>query len=260
MRERLFSFWGGKLGYVERLCLASMVKTGHPVDVYSYDASLDLPPGVNLRPASEIIEEKHVVRHENGSLALFSDIFRYTALQKGAGIWVDLDVLLLRPLDGLGDYIYAWQDENIINGAILKLPADSRVLKSLVDLARARVVVGPYWRRRDKAIQIARGMLGRAVPISKLEWGIIGPRALTHYLRAEGIDRIAQSASVFYPVPFTEAQDFFNCDASEIEARLAPETRAVHIWNDMIKELKKTAPPNGSFIDRKCRQFEVASA
>jgi hypothetical protein len=260
MRERLFSFWGGKLGYVEKLCLASMVKAGHAVDVYSYDAALELPPGVTLRPAAEIIEEKHVVRHENGSLALFSDIFRYTALQKEAGIWVDLDVMLLRPLTGLGDFIYAWQDENIINGAILKLPPDSKVLKSLVDLARARVVIGPYWRRRDKAVQIARGLVGRAVPLSKLEWGIIGPRALTHYLRANGIDRNALPASVFYPVRFTEAQDLFNLDAAEIEALLAPETRAVHIWNDMIKELKKTAPPAGSFIDRKCRQFDIASA
>lgn len=258
MRERLFSFWSGKLGYIERLCLASMVKAGHTVDVYSYDEALDLPPGVTQRDAAKIIDEKHVVRHENGSLALFSDIFRYAGLQKEAGIWIDLDVFLLRPLTGLGDHIYAWQDDHIINGAVLKLPPDGKVLKSLTDLARARVVVGPYWRRRDKAIQIARALVGRAVPIGKLEWGIIGPRALTHYLKKNGLDEKARPQAVFYPIPFTEAQDLFNRDAAEIEARLGPETLAVHIWNDMIKELKKTAPPPGSFIDRQCRHFEIA--
>jgi hypothetical protein len=257
MREKLFSFWSGDISYVERLCIASMSKAGHLLDIYTYDDDLNVPTGVTVRAASEIIDEKYVIRHENGSLALFSDIFRYAGLQKNAGIWVDLDVLLLHPLDGLGEYIFCRQDDYTVNGAILKLPSDSIVLQSLLELARARVVVAPYWRRRDKLKQMARGLIGRAVPISRLEWGIIGPNALTHFIKISGLDSKILPQKVFYPIPHPQAANFFDCDASKIEMELAPNTLAVHVWNDLIKEFKKNPPPAGSFIDKQCRHFAV---
>lgn len=259
MENRLFSFWSGKLSYIEKLCLTSMVRAGHTVDVYTYDDDLDLPCGLVALPASQIIEKKHVIRHANGSLALFSDIFRYVGLQKNAGIWIDLDVLLLRPLTDLDEYIFGWQDDFTINGAVLKLPPDSVVLNELLELARAPTVVAPYWRRRDKLKQIVRGMLGCAVPLSRLEWGIIGPNALSYYLKAEKLDAKALPREAFYPIPYKQAADFFNRDAADVEAQLKPHTRAVHIWNDIIKELKKKPPPRGSFIEKQCQRFGIAA-
>ena len=56
MHSKLFSFWdGAPLGYVERLCIASMLEAGHSLDIYSYRANLDIPKGVALRDANDIL-------------------------------------------------------------------------------------------------------------------------------------------------------------------------------------------------------------
>jgi hypothetical protein len=244
--ENLFAFWSGEISYIELVCLSSMVKAGHQIDVYTYDQSLKFPNGVTIRSASEIIDRNLFNNYKNcETLALFSDIFRYVGLQKAAGIWIDFEVMLLRPLIRLGDNIYAWQDGGTINNAILKLPADSIVLKRLIDMVSSRVVIGPYWQRRKKINQAMRGLLGHAVPIAKLEWGIIGPNSLTYYLREAGMEKMALPAPAFYPIHFTKAQDFFDCDAFEIKSRLGAGNLAIHFWNAMIKHRKTSPPPRG---------------
>jgi len=227
------------------------------VDVYTFDDSLVVPPGVTVRKASEIIPRKDVVLHQSGSWALFTDIFRYEGLKRNLGVWMDLDVLLLRDVKGMGDHIYGWQDANVINGAILKLPAESECLGRLRSLSRARVVVDPSWSFKEKAIQRAKGLFGLQVPVGKLRWGTVGPYALTHYVKACHLIHHCQPADVFYPVPFTDATSFFSADAAAIEGQFTSSTRAVHLWNDMIKEAKRRPPPRGSFIAKMCERFDV---
>jgi hypothetical protein len=84
---KLFSFWsGGELSFIERLCLASMLEFGHDVDVYSYDPSLKLPPGVTLMPAEDILPDPPASLIHARKWALISNIFRYAGLKRSAGI------------------------------------------------------------------------------------------------------------------------------------------------------------------------------
>lgn len=53
----LFSFWHGKLTWMERTCLGSMVHMGHDVTLFSYapDTLEDLPRGVRVENADAIL-------------------------------------------------------------------------------------------------------------------------------------------------------------------------------------------------------------
>jgi hypothetical protein len=235
-----------------------MVRAGHAVDVFTYDDDLVVPPGVTVRAATEIFPYEKVVLHESGSWSLFADIFRYEALRRGAGIWVDLDVLVLRNLGEMGDHIFGWQDPYVINNAVLRLPADSDCLEQLISLSRAPVVVGPHWSLRQKAVQIGRSLFKVHVPIQNLEWGTVGPMALTHFVTSGRLLHHCQPMDVFYPVHFMDATSLFSADSASVEGKFTSSTRAVHLWNDKIKEAKRLPPPRGSFVAKMCEKFDVA--
>ena len=91
------SFWHGPLSSRERLCLTSFVRQGVNFDLYAYDKSLSVPDGVTFRDASEICPEEEVFTYQSGpgegSVAVFSNLFRYMLLYEKGGWWVDMDVL-----------------------------------------------------------------------------------------------------------------------------------------------------------------------
>jgi hypothetical protein len=255
---RLFCFWyRGKLGFVEQLCLTSMVRSGHPVDLFTYDSDLPVPAGVNLKDAGTIVPESKVIRYQKtGSLALFSDIFRYEGLRQNAGIWLDLDILVLRDLDGMGSYVFGWESETIINGAVLHLPADSACLRNIVSLYTASTVVAPFWNAPRKVYQITRSLVGKQLPLQQLGWGIIGPRAVTHYVKSEGLVSRAQPVDVFYPIHHSEVELLLKPDV-RVEDRLTSSTRAVHLWKSTLQPLLQQPLHKASFLGRMCEHFDV---
>jgi hypothetical protein len=56
-----------------------------------------VPEGVTLRDAVEILPEQEIFQHVNGSWAPFSDWFRFALLYKEGGLWVDTDIICLKP-------------------------------------------------------------------------------------------------------------------------------------------------------------------
>src|SRR6476659_583016 len=89
---RCVTLWiGDSLGPIERACLRSVLGHGHALTLYCYKEPIGIPAGVDLADASAILPESAVLRDSTGSVALFSDWFRYELLQRGLGTWVDTD-------------------------------------------------------------------------------------------------------------------------------------------------------------------------
>jgi Alpha 1,4-glycosyltransferase conserved region len=258
---KLFSFWSfTPLTYIERLCLASMLSVGHRVDVFTYDRDLAAPSGVTVRDAAEILPQKSVVRHvKSGSPALFSDLFRYEGLRRGEGIWVDLDVFLLRDLNGMADHVFGWERHDSINTAVLRFPSDSTCLVQIIEYCRAPTIIAPFWPRQKRAKQFLRSLVGAQKPPERLEWGILGPKVVTHFVKHNRLLHHAQPTDVFYPVNDNEANRCFHPDG-RVEATFTSSTRAVHLWNTKIRGHKKAPPPPGSFIARMCEKLGVEAA
>src|ERR1700722_9457540 len=122
---RVQMFWhGAPLSRVEQLCMHSSLAQRHPLDLYVYATPAGVPGGVRLMRAQEILPRELVFTHRRtGSLGSFSDWFRYRLLQERGGIWVDADVVCLAPLIYPQAEIFGWQDAELINNAVLGLPA-----------------------------------------------------------------------------------------------------------------------------------------
>ena len=128
MAAQLHTLWiGPRLGWVERLCLASMTAHGHHVVLWTYGRVEDVPAGVELRSAESILPERFIVRDPiKNSVGPFADRFRYHLLRRHPGAtWVDADILAMRPIDIDDSHLCGWEDERLICGAVLRLPPES---------------------------------------------------------------------------------------------------------------------------------------
>ena len=165
MPKHLFqSFWAGpSLSPYEHLCLSSFIDRGHAFDLYTFDADLAVPAGVQLRDAAAILDQSEYFVYENGpgrgSPSAFANLFRYKLLQDKGGWWVDTDVVCLA--DDIPAYqeFFARQDE-LVNVAVLCFEAGHPLMKLCFQHAKAA---------------------GRAV-----RWGDTGPRLMTRLLHETG--------------------------------------------------------------------------
>ena len=117
------TFWHGPdLSVYEELALASFVKLGHRVQLFSY-RELRPIPGVERVDAACILPEAEVFSYQEGpgrgSFAAFANWFRYKMLSELGGTWIDTDVLCLKPLSALPSPCVGWQDGATINSAIM---------------------------------------------------------------------------------------------------------------------------------------------
>src|SRR5208337_137257 len=139
-------WFGEPLSTLERLCMKSFMANGHEFHLYTYEALQDVPQGVVVKDANEIVPQTRI--KEFRWFAGFSDFFRYSMLWKG-GWYVDMDVVCLRPLnfeseytfassccmDHMHDYSplplldrYVYKDDHFVGDAFIKVPAKSALM------------------------------------------------------------------------------------------------------------------------------------
>lgn len=256
--QDLSALWvGGELSYIERLCLTSMLDTGHKVTLYTYHGVPNAPSGVDVRDGREIMPERLMIRDKRkGSYALGADLFRYYLLQRGLGTcWTDCDMLFLKPLPQ-SDYIFGWERPDSINNAVLKLPPESPILSGTLQIAFSNPMMLPWWGKAKRARRWIRAKLGVGRTITALPWGALGPRSITHFAHMQCIAGLASPYHVFYPNPATLAPDVFN-PLANIQARIQPGTIAVHLWNTEIRDWKIAPVRSGSFIDQQCVRLGI---
>lgn len=187
----LATFWRGPLPGLIRACLATFPAQGAPLTLFSYERDLGLPRGIEWRDAREIcpdpgLSERYRV-DGRVSLATFSDRFRYEMLTRTGYCWVDADFVALRPWRGF-DAPVVWgrqpeaKGKALINNAVLRLPPEHPVLKTM--LARARAAEG-----------------------AEIGWGALGPYLLTEIAEAEGVYETSSPPERFYPV---DPDEFWN--------------------------------------------------
>ena len=148
------SFWGGApLTRLEFLSLTSFVQNGARYNLYSYEDLPDLPEGVTLRDAREILPVERMFHYpagmlNQGSPSGFTNLFRYTLLQRPGGWWVDTDVCCLRPFEATGDEFYLREEtqsgELLVASCIFRAPVASCVLENCLQNLRARKM-SPKW-------------------------------------------------------------------------------------------------------------------
>ena len=223
MRPDVVTFWHGPLDALRLTCLRSQVAAGHKVTVYSFDSVPGLPDGVGNAEAEAILPHAFAERlrptgpdgvWRDWTTLQFSDFFRMRLMARNAGLWLDADVLLLKPveIDPAKPY-FAWERPRQLGNSVLYLPPGDPIVAAFERLM-AQEELTPDWlalrHRLTFALQKLRGGSNR---LSDIRVAIFGPAALTALARRYGELHDALPRKSFYavhaePKLFFEPQDF----------------------------------------------------
>ncbi|WP_406870547.1 hypothetical protein ABEB22_13340 [Thioclava sp. 'Guangxiensis'] len=266
MRE-IGTLWiGGRLSWLEILCLKSFVDQGQNITLFSYEPIGNVPEGVIQRDGREILDpdpQEGFLKYERkDSFALFADLFRLHMLAKCPGmIWVDTDVYCHRPLDYESPYVLAYElpKSDRINNAVLGLPAQGELLQAMLEFTRDRFSVAPFLPPEMQRNYREAAEQGNPVHVSQQPWGIWGPLMVTHFTRALGLADKVQPMAAFYPVPFPQRETFLRGEG-QVKAALSTLTTGLHLWASNKRKLGRlphSAPQPGSYLDHLCRKHGV---
>jgi hypothetical protein len=247
----LNALWiGPELDSLAAACLHSFAQMGHPVTLFTYDPIRGVPAGITLADAATILpRDSVIVQKRTGSVALFSDRFRYELLRLDRGGWIDCDLLCLRPIEP-SPYIFGWEEDGLVNGAILDLPPESDILAELLRVFETHRWVPP-WHSFGKRLQHRwRYLFTPGYGIADMDHIVAGPRAITYFCGKYGLNDKVARREVFYPVNWRDLEVFFQ-EASNINRFLTPDSQCIHLWNtNLQREFKLRTPTRGSFLAR----------
>jgi len=212
------TFWHGPLDRLRQTCLRSQLAAGHKVTVYSFDAIPGLPDGITPADAEAILPrafaEKLRPPQPDGSwrdwtTLQFSDFFRMRLMARGAGLWLDADVLLLKriELDPRKPY-FAWERPRQLGNSVLYLPPGDPIVAAYERLMQQEELT-PEWLSLKHRITFAlKRLRGGASRVSDVRVAIYGPPALTALANRAGSARDALPRTSFYAV-HADAKHFF---------------------------------------------------
>ena len=93
-------WYGSELGELEKLCIESWIKNGYEFHLWLYD-DIEVPKSVVVENANHIVQFSEYFTydegHSKGTPVAFSNLFRAELLHQRGGLYVDLDVLCLKP-------------------------------------------------------------------------------------------------------------------------------------------------------------------
>ena len=223
MLPDVVTFWHGSLDLLRQTCLKSQLAAGHKVTVYSFDPIAGLPEGIGNEKAGAILPhafaEKLRPAQADGqwrdwTILQFSDFFRIRLMAVRAGLWLDADVLLLKPveIDPAKPY-FAWEPSRQIGNSVLYLPPDDPIVAAFETLMTQSELTPDWLALRHRVRFALQRLIGRASRVSDIRLAIYGPPALTALARRHDELQHALPKKSFYEVHwdqkrFFEASDF----------------------------------------------------
>jgi hypothetical protein len=251
-------FWHGPpLSRLEQLCMRSFVAHGHRVLLHVYDPPANVPDGVTLADAGKILPRERLFKHaESGSFAIFADGFRYRLLLEQGGLWVDTDMVCLKPFDFASTEVFGWQDERTINNAVLGLPKGHRLAQWMSDVCEQPNRALPY----DSVKMRRRKLLRQWLPNSRgrMSWGETGPTGLTaaaQHLHCRGT---ALPFWYFYPISYANWHTVFDSSLRDNPGLIAA-SYGLHLWNEMSRRSpgfdKNGRFPPDSLFEQLCDRY-----
>ena len=237
MLPEIVTFWRGPMDALRQTCLRSQVAAGHKVTVYSFDPIPGLPAGVDSAEAEAILpysfSERIRPHQPDGSwrdwtTLQFSDFFRMKLMAKGAGVWLDADVLLLKPIeiDPTKPY-FAWERRHQLGNSVLCLPPKHGIVTAFEKLMEQDELMPDWVSLRHRLTFAMHRLCGRTNRLSDIRVSIFGPAALTALARRFGELEHALPKQSFYAV-HAEPRLFF--EPSNFQSLLVdPKVIGLHI-------------------------------
>lgn len=149
INNEIFTLWvsdDDSLPELSYLALKSMLLVGHDVTLYTYKHLKNIPDGVNVVDANTILDESKIFKYKHGhkTYSGFANLFRLKRLYEYGGIWLDLDIILIRNINDLvPEKISICSEPHrdfffFNNNAFLKFPKHDPCIKYMLDYAERR--------------------------------------------------------------------------------------------------------------------------
>jgi|GEM_PF-82526 len=249
---------GGSLSWLEQLCVQSFLDNGHEVVLFTYDGVENVPAGVRMEPASDILPTNRIIRHaKTGSPAYHADLFRLNMLRDTDLIWADTDAYCHQPWDiKPGTHFHGWisDDKPLVNNGVLGLPKDSKTLAAMLEFTSDEYPIPPWFKRWKRDELQALKDKGTPTHVSELPWGVWGPNAVSHFLKETGEISHSFPGHVIYPVPFKNARAVFvKKRLGYVRSLLLPDTLSIHFWGRRFRNIA------GNF-DGRCEEGSLVDA
>jgi len=198
---------------MERLCLASFVYHGHPIELYAYEDIENVPDGVIVRDGNDILPENMIFEYkEHKSFSGFSNYFRYKLITEKGGWWVDTDIVCLKPFDLTEPFVFCseevlplGQGNSHVGSCVIKGPPGNILTKSAFETCM------------NKKPQ-------------ELVWGEIGPGLVKEMVEKFSMQSFMKAPEWFCPIPGCLWHAVLN---PEVDIRFNEDTRSIHLWNEM---------------------------
>ena len=255
MRPDVVTFWHGPLDRLRLTCLRSQVAAGHKVTVYSFEPLAPLPDGVGNAEAEAVLPHAFAEKlrptgadgvWRDWTTLQFSDFFRMQLMARSAGLWLDADVLLLKPveIDPAKPY-FAWERPRQLGNSVLYLPSGDPIAAAFADLMEQDELTPDWLALRHRLTFMLRQLRGGSNRLSDIRVSIYGPASLTALARRAGELHYALPRKTFYavhaePKLFFEPQDFSKliADPEIIGLHISPKGRgdkppvpgSLHAW------------------------------
>jgi len=218
---------------MERMCISSFLRHGHPFHLYVYQETEGIPPGTTALDGNKILPASRIFTYrEHKTYAGFANFFRYKLLLEHGGWFVDLDTICLKPFDFPSDFIFSSEGLNgrqTVNLAAMKALAGSPVLEYCWDVCEK---LNP----------------------AELRWSQCGPQLVARAVENFSLQRHVRSPEVFCPIHFSQWKELLNAGGS----RFAESTSAVHLWNELWRregQDKDVRYPQGCVYEELRRRY-----
>ncbi len=235
--DKIQSLWiGSSLSQMESLCIKSFQYHGHPFHLYVYQQPEGLPSDVILEDAETILPHESIFTYsDRNTVSGFANLFRYKLLLEKGGIWVDTDMVCLRPFEFSQPLVFASQNNDGATSCMIKTPAGAEIMRQCYEFAK----------QRDS---------------STICWGETGPKLLDQMIRKLGLDACVLAHTAFCPIDYAAFAVFTTADTEHLLDTQLKNSWGVHLWNELwrLKNIDKNqAYPATSLYEKLKRVYSV---
>ena len=235
-------WFGNPLSTLEIMSMVSFIRNGHEYNLYTYDNLKNVPLGVNIKDANDILPETEIFKsldsnNTPGSIAPFADYFRYNLVYKVEGFWADMDCICIKPWDWEETYVFSSENthrgKQEANIGAIKAPINSPVMKYCIDA---------FDRFENK---------------SQIPWGFSGPVLLREALAKYGLEVYVKSWKTFCPINWWEIH---TCFTPSSNFQLTDEVYCIHINNEILRKMqidKNSSYPPTSIYEQLKKWIEI---
>ena len=240
-------FWHGNLTFYEMACISSFVEHGFEVNVWSYQ-NLNVPKGANLKDAREILPIEHLTAYtqnkQEKNLAAFSDVFRFTMLDKIGGWWFDADCVCLKSVE---EFKKLTEKRNVVGGK----ENDEWVACGAIffdNKETSNLFLNELHKRCKENNNKFKG------------WGWIGPKMFTEVIKKNNFSDQMCPPETFYPVSWKDYPMLFQPGNTEVINNMCSKAYTCHLWNELFRRDnidKSQIPPEGSWLYHLYRKYVI---